>query len=321
MEDGSEMYDITVIGPAVIDILASPVGPDPFAGDVKYLDKIRLSFGGDALNESVVLARLGKKVQLISKVGEDEAGRKILDYLRENGISTDSIRMEAGLDTAINIILIDKYGERRILGAADTSPRRLEPEDVEAQLNKGETAGIVCFASMFISPRFTIEAMKDLFSRIKAEGRTLIVDMTHTKNRETLEDLRDLFPYMDVFVPNDEEIGSLTGDLDPVRNAALLVESGVKTAVVKAGARGCIVATRDGVVEIPSVKGVQCVDTTGAGDTFVAAFACGLSDGLPVAECARLGCAAASYSIEQIGATDGVRSLDQVMERYRTILV
>ena len=81
MEDGSEMYDITVIGPAVIDILASPVGPDPFAGDVKYLDKIRLSFGGDALNESVVLARLGKKVQLISKVGEDEAGRKILDYL------------------------------------------------------------------------------------------------------------------------------------------------------------------------------------------------------------------------------------------------
>jgi len=315
------MYDITVIGPAVIDILASPVGPDPFAGDVKYLDKIRLSFGGDALNESVVLARLGKKVQLISKVGEDEAGRKILDYLRENGISTDSIRMEAGLDTAINIILIDKYGERRILGAADTSPRRLEPEDVEAQLNKGETAGIVCFASMFISPRFTIEAMKDLFSRIKAEGRTLIVDMTHTKNRETLEDLRDLFPYMDVFVPNDEEIGSLTGDLDPVRNAVLLVESGVKTAVVKAGARGCIVATRDGVVEIPSVKGVQCVDTTGAGDTFAAAFACGLSDGLPVAECARLGCAAASCSIEQIGATDGVRSLDQVMERYRTILV
>ena len=192
---------------------------------------------------------------------------------------------------------------------------------MEAQLNKGETAGIVCFASMFISPRFTIEAMKDLFSRIKAEGRTLIVDMTHTKNRETLEDLRDLFPYMDVFVPNDEEIGSLTGDLDPVRNAALLVESGVKTAVVKAGARGCIVATRDGVVEIPSVKGVQCVDTTGAGDTFAAAFACGLSDGLPVAECARLGCAAASCSIEQIGATDGVRSLDQVMERYRTILV
>jgi len=63
------------------------------------------------------------------------------------------------------------------------------------------------------------------------------------------------------------------------------------------------------------------VDTTGAGDTFAAAFACGLSDGLPVAECARLGCAAASCSIEQIGATDGVRSLDQVMERYRTILV
>ena len=246
-----------------------------------------------------------------------------IELMREAGKRLEYVhnKMAEIIKPGISTWEIDKYGERRILGAADTSPRRLEPEDVEAQLNKGETAGIVCFASMFISPRFTIEAMKDLFSRIKAEGRTLIVDMTHTKNRETLEDLRDLFPYMDVFVPNDEEIGSLTGDLDPVRNAALLVESGVKTAVVKAGARGCIVATRDGVVEIPSVKGVQCVDTTGAGDTFAAAFACGLSDGLPVAECARLGCAAASCSIEQIGATDGVRSLDQVMERYRTILV
>ena len=306
------MYDITVIGPAVIDILASPVGPDPFAGDVKYLDKIRLSFGGDALNESVVLARLGKKVQLISKVGEDEAGRKILDYLRENGISTDSIRMEAGLDTAINIILIDKYGERRILGAADTSPRRLEPEDVEAQLNKGETAGIVCFASMFISPRFTIKAMKDLFSRIKAEGRTLIVDMTHTKNRETLEDLRDLFPYMDVFVPNDEEIGSLTGDLDPVRNAALLVESGVKTAVVKAGARGCIVATRDGVVEIPSVKGVQCVDTTGAGDCFAAVFLAATIKGYPVREACQRACRAASLSTLSTGASGAILAPDTI---------
>ena len=313
------MYDITVIGPAVIDILASPVGPGMFEGDARYLDKIRLSFGGDALNESAVLARLGKKVQLISKVGEDEAGRKILEYLRENGISTDSIRVEAGLDTAINIVLIDKDGSRFILGAADSSPRRLEPEDVDVQLDKGETAGIVCFASMFISPRFTIEAMKTLFSRIKAEGRTLIVDMTRTKNGETLEDLRELLPFMDVFVPNDEEICSLTGDDDPVRNAARLVESGVKTAVVKAGARGCIVATVDGIVEIPSVKGVQCVDTTGAGDTFAAAFACGLSDGLPVTECARLGCAAASCSIEQIGATDGVRSLEQVLQRMKIL--
>lgn len=313
------MYDVTVIGPSVIDVLASPVGPDLFSSGVRYLDRIIMSFGGDALNEAAVLTRLGKKVQLISKTGEDEAGRKILDYLRENGISTDSIRVEAGLDTAVNIVLVDRDGSRRILGAADTSPRRLEPEDVEAQLDKGETAGIVCFASMFSSPRFTIEAMKALFSRIKAEGRILVADMTRTKNGETLEDLRDLFPYMDVFMPNEEEICLLTGDDDPVRNAVRLVERGVKTAVVKAGARGCIVGTKDGTAEIPAVKGIRCVDTTGAGDTFAAGFILGLCEGLPMEECARLGNAAASCCVEQIGATDGVRSPEQVMDRYRML--
>lgn len=313
------MYDVTVIGPSVIDILASPAGPDLLSGITRYLDKIGMSFGGDALNESVVLTRLGKKVQLISKVGGDEAGKKILEYLRENGISTDSIRIEAGLDTTINIVLIEKNGARRFLGTASSSARRLGPEDVGAQLNKGETAGIVCFASMFISPLFSIDAMKALFSRVKAEGRTLVVDMTRTKNGETLEDLRGLLPYMDVFMPNDGEIRSLTGDDDPARNAMRLVECGVKTAVVKTGAEGCIVATKGGITKVPPVPGIQCVDTTGAGDSFAAGFVYGLCDGLPAEACARLGCAAASCSIEQVGATDGVQSLEQVLERFRRI--
>ena len=313
------MYDVTVIGPAVIDILASPAGPDLFSGDKRYLDKIRMSFGGDALNEAIVLSRLGKRVQLITKVGADEAGKKILEYMVENGISPNSSRVEAGLDTAINIALIDKNGSRRFLMDANSSLRRLGLEDAQAQLDKGETAKIVCFASMFISPLFTIDAMKALFSRIKAEGRTLVVDMTRVKNGEKLEDLEGLLPYMDVFVPNDEEICSLTGDDDPARNAARLLERGVKAAVVKTGAKGCVVATKDGVVKVSAVPGVRCVDTTGAGDTFAAGFVFGLSEGRPVEDCARLGCAAASCSVEQVGATDGVRSLEQVMERYRRI--
>ena len=68
------MYDVTVIGPALIDVLAAPFSMEAMARDSRYLDQIRMSFGGDALNESAVLTRLGKKVQLISKVGADEAG-------------------------------------------------------------------------------------------------------------------------------------------------------------------------------------------------------------------------------------------------------
>ena len=101
------MFDVTVIGPAVIDILASPVDLDAIAAGSRDLDRIRMSFGGDALNEAVALSRLGRKVRLISKVGDDVAGRRILSYMEENGIPTDDVRVQEGLDTAINIALID----------------------------------------------------------------------------------------------------------------------------------------------------------------------------------------------------------------------
>ena len=69
------MYDVTVIGPAVIDVLAAPYDADAFSRGAdfsRYMDGIRMSYGGDALNESTVLTRLGKKVQLISRIGEDK---------------------------------------------------------------------------------------------------------------------------------------------------------------------------------------------------------------------------------------------------------
>ena len=334
------MYDVTVIGPGVMDVLASPFDQEVFARDSRYLDHIRMSFGGDALNESVVLSRLGKSVQLISKVGDDEAGRSILGFLGKCGVSTACIRMEKGLDTSVNIALIAQDGSRKFLMDPHSSIRKLGPEDIMPYRSggsgdEGKSAHIVSFASMFISPLFTIGKMKELFAAVKAAGKTLVVDVTRVKNGEKLEDLQDLLPYIDVFVPNDEEIASITGEQDPEKNVRLLVEAGVRTAVVKIGSRGCLVGTRcqaeagdSGIastgfsvkiVHVGAVPGIRCVDTTGAGDTFAAGFIAGLCNGWTATECARLGCAAASCSIEQIGATDGVHSLDQVMERYYRI--
>ena len=198
-----------------------------------------------------------------------------------------------------------------------SSQRKLGLEDVLPMLD--ETAQIVSFASIFISPLFSIEKMEQLFSLIKAAGKTLVSDLTRPKNGETFNDLKVLFPYMDVFVPNDEEIFLLTGEKDPYKNVQMLVEAGVKTAVVKIGKDGCLVGTKDSIVQVPAVTGVKCVDTTGAGDSFAAGFIAGLIEGRDMIDCARLGCAAASCSIEQIGATDGVRSLEQVMVRYKRI--
>ena len=240
------------------------------------------------------------------------------EHLEKEKVSTEHVIVQQGLNTSVNIALVDAGGERKFLMDPHSSQRKLDLEDVLPMLD--ETAPIVSFASIFISPCFSIEKMEKLFSGIKAAGKILVSDVTRPKNGETFEDLKVLFPYMDVFVPNDEEIFLLTGEKDPYRNVQMLVDAGVKTAVVKIGKDGSLVGTRDGITHVHAVPGVKCVDTTGAGDAFAAGFISGLIEGRSMTDCARIGCAAASCSIEQVGATDGVRSTDQVMERCMRIL-
>lgn len=308
-------YDVTVIGAAIVDVLASPADRRVFDTGSQPMEEIRLSFGGDALNEAVVLSRLGKKVQLISKVGDDEAGRRVLSYLDDNGISTDHVVIEPGLATGINIVLIDGDGERHFLTNPHSSLRRLDLPDIEASLTAA--APIISFASLFVSPPLTIGRMTELFRKIKSSGRLLFADTTKAKNGESLQDLEVLLPCLDFFVPNASEIALLTGDPDPDRNMQALLAAGVKTPVIKIGAGGCLVGGHAGVIRIPAVSGICAADSTGAGDAFAGGFLAGLSEGQDPVACAQLGCAAASCTVEQVGATEGIRSAGEIRGRAK----
>ena len=89
-----------------------------------------MSFGGDALNEAIVLSRLGKKVEWISKIGNDDAGDRILNYATENGLSVEHLKVEEGLATSITIVLVEKSGERFFLTNPHASMRKLAEEDI-----------------------------------------------------------------------------------------------------------------------------------------------------------------------------------------------
>lgn len=309
---------ITVIGAAIIDILAGPVNEKLFRTGSMPMQMTKMSFGGDALNESVVLSRMGKQVELITKVGNDEAGHRVLDYIKENRIYTDKITVEDGLTTGMNIVLIDDKGERNFLTNPQGSLRKLAMENIVPYID--EMADIVSFASIFVSPLLDIDAMEQLFREIKKKpGRILAADMTKAKNGEKLEDLKKILPFVDYIFPNHEEITLLTGETDPLKNAKLLVEAGAKCAVVKCGAKGCLIHTKEETYEIPAYPVENVVDTTGAGDSFAAGFLYGLSEGYSLCDCGRFACAAASCAIECVGAVDGVKAVDEVMKRYERI--
>ena len=103
---------ISIIGAGVVDILVGAVDEKIFSRSSTSADFIKFSFGGDALNEAIVLSRLGKNVQWISNVGDDDAGKRILNYAEENNLSVDCIKVQAGLETSITIVLVDARGER-----------------------------------------------------------------------------------------------------------------------------------------------------------------------------------------------------------------
>lgn len=296
---------VTVIGAAIVDVLAGPVSGAVFETGSQPMENIKLSFGGDALNEAVALSKLGISVELISKIGCDESGDRVLNYLKQQDVSTEHITREKGLDTGVNVVLIDEKGERHFLTNPCGSLRKLSVNDVEPYLD--EAADIVSFASMFVSPLMDVPAMESLFRQIKSKPeRILVADMTKAKKGERLEDLKNVLPYIDYLLPNEEEIVLLTGVSDAYENARLLVESGVSCAVIKRGEKGCLIRTKDVYLEIPAYPVSKVVDTTGAGDCFAAGFLCGLTKGLSLKECGQLACEVASRAVECMGATEGI---------------
>ena len=314
MNYGPYKKDVTVIGASIIDVLVGPVTPDVFKTGSQPVEMSKLSFGGDALNEAVVLSRFGKKTELVTKLGEDENGARVYEYIQKNKLSTESVTVEQGLATAMNVVLVDDKGERHFLTNPNSNLRRLAVEDIDEFINTA--ADIVSFASMFVSPMLGIDDMNYLFQRIKSRpNRTLVVDMTKAKNGETLEDIKELLPYIDYILPNEDEIALLTGIDDVYENARLLVESGVKCAVIKRGGKGCLIRTKDKQYEIPAYHVKNVVDSTGAGDCFAAGFLWALSEGLSLKDCGRFANVVASCSVEQMGATDGVHSLKEPMRR------
>ena len=313
------MKEIVVFGHCVIDILTRPVDFQKLQQGSLPVKEMEMSFGGNGLNEAVILSRLGRKVKLISLVGEDEAGNRILDFLSDNGIDDSSIVRKKDLTTSTNIVLIDEQGERFFITNPAGSQRKQKIEHMLPFLP--EQPCLFSFANLFVSPEIKISETALLFGHLKQDlGYTIALDLTKPKNGEILDDIKELLCYVDYFFPNEEEAAMLTGNPDPFENARLLMDAGVKHPVIKCGKDGCVVGSDQGIFHVPAYSNANCVDTTGAGDNFAGGFLWAVSEGWDLYKCACFANAAASLTVEKTGATTGVQNLDQVMERYEDMI-
>lgn len=318
MNKVDKQLDIIIIGAAIVDLPLRPVSKEVFDVVSYPVDGIAMTIGGDALNESTIITRLGHKVGLMSAIGVDVAGSFVLSHCRNNGIDTTYIKQDPEKTTSINVGLVQADGERTFITNRQGSLWKFCADDLDMSALKN--AKILSFASIFNNPLFDNDAMVKVFKKAKEEGMIICADMVSPRLNEKLEDIKEALSYVDYFFPNFEEASEMAGETEESKVADILYNCGVKNVIMKIGKRGCYIRNADGAMIVPACKGVTAIDTIGAGDNFASGFITALLDGKDLRECAIYANCTAAVSVQYVGATGGVQNkeiVEEMLAKYR----
>lgn len=303
-------FDVVCIGFTCIDEAISGLDVKSlFQQPLMPAENVRFGVGGDAANEATILARLGVKTRLITKLGGDFLGCMVMEHAQREGIDTQAITVDPTVDTTLGVAIIGSGDDRFIIPVNEGRSTAMFCEsDIDESAFQG--AKVVSFASLFTMPQIDTQAMVRIFQKVKSAGAFLCVDVK-MEGHERLEEIASALADVDYIFPNFSEACLLTGEIEPQKVAQRFLDCGVKTVVLKLGLPGCYVRSRAEELWIPSYP-ADAVDSTGAGDNFAAGFIAGLTKGLDTLKCAKYACAAASICVRQVGSVSAVQNLPQL---------
>ena len=289
MNKVEKKLDVLCLGAAVVDIPLRPVSRDIFDIESYPVEQIAMAVGGDAMNESTIISRLGFKTGLMAAVGDDAAGAFILRSCKKDNIDTEGVTVDPNLNTSINIGLVTVDGERTFITNRNGS---LWKENIEhVNFDKIKEAKILSLASIFNCPLLDGKTLEKIFKFAKEEGMTITADMIMPRLGETLDDIAGALQYVDYFFPNYDEACLMTGEKEEDK-----------------------VADKEGVMIVPACKGITAIDTIGAGDNFASGFIAALLQGKNLKECGEYANCTAAIAVQHPGATSGVQNREMVEE-------
>jgi sulfofructose kinase len=285
------MKPIICVGHAALDRVYSIDAFPPEPTKVRALEHIECG-GGMAANAAAAIARLGAKAELWSRVGDDDVGVKIRRGLKAAGVDARYVQAFEDGRSSTSAIIVDSKGERLIVGARDTNM----PSGT-SWLPLERIAG----AAAVLGDMRWLEAVRVVFARARREGVQTVLD-ADLGAREAVGELLALTDYAIFSEPalRDFMPGGSVED-----RARRVLAFGPRHAGVTLGAEGYLWAGRDGGGRCSGLP-VDVVDTTGAGDVFHGAFTLALVEGVPVARCAAIACAAAAMKCTRLGSRAGL---------------
>jgi len=299
--------DVCCLGILVADCFGSPIDEAPEKGRLKLFDHTELHIGGCAANTGIALAKLGVATSVLGKVGEDIFGQFVIETLTENGIDPSAVAVDPDASTAFTFVLVGSDGQRSFLHTMGANAT-LCADDVDMDVVKD--AKILHVAGTMVMPTFDGEQTAQVLAKAQAAGVTTCMD---TVFNDRLEDYMPVvgpcLDHLDMFMPSIEEAERVAGTSEPKAIVRKIHEAGVGVVVVKLGEEGSYVFGNGEEAFVPSYR-VKAVDTSGAGDSFVAGFLAGQLRGWGLVESARFGNAVAAHCVQAVGCTSGVMGFE-----------
>ena len=177
---------------------------------------------------------------------------------------------------------------------------------------------IVHVGGAYLLPKFDGEGAARLLAEARKRGKLTSMDVTWDTTGRWLSVIEPCLPHLSFFMPSIREAQQIAGSDVPQEIAEFFQKKGVGTAVVKLGEKGCYVKRGAEPGFFMSAFRTEVVDTTGAGDSFVAGFLTGVLKGWDVKACAELACAVSAMNIRAVGATAGIPTFEEARQFIRS---
>lgn len=301
---GAAVQDVFLSGKVFAPHIENGEKIEEFKAGEKYeLEKVTFSTGGGATNASVTFSRQGLHAIYMGKIGDDPAGKSVIDELHREGVDTSLVKTDSGVNTGYSTLLLAPTGERTVLvyrGASD----HFEAHDFDLQHLHGDWLYVTSLAG-------ELEIMDQIVDAAKAKGMRVAVN-PGKKELEQPDRLKPILHKIDVLTLNKEEIKQLVeGDSDEqlVRHCSDMTP----TTVMTDGPNGVTATDRNDVVKAGMYEDVPVIDRTGAGDAFGSGLIAILARNGSLAEAITFASANSTSVVSQIGAKAGILGRDAVL--------
>jgi len=299
------MSQIVVVGACMIDLI-SYVPRFPQMGETLHGTEFRMGYGGKGANQAIMAAKLGSKVVMVSKVGDESFGAGTLENFKKNGVSIDFVYKSKEEFSGVAPIFDTPKGENSIVIVSGSNNKLTAMEIEKASNEIKQSSYLIC--------QLEIEVELSLIALRLAKKLGVSTILNPAPARSSLPE--EIYKLTDIFCPNESEAELLTGKkinsmTDIEEMAKQFVTAGAKSVIITLGENGCYVLS-NGVGKHISANKVSVVDSTGAGDAFVGALAHFLDLGIDIFESAKRASAVATISVQGKGTQSSFPERDQL---------